>query len=109
MEQVWSAAGGAISVLILLGLAVKYVLVPYLERTLIRPVHDTHRQLSVNKHESDPPTMRDLVDTAIAKVDTLGRMFDGHLDWSQGETDRLWRSNERLEELIERLREGRKQ
>lgn len=101
--------------LTLLGLAVRYVLMPYLQTHLIIPmkagaelVEETHKQVTVNHHSSEQPTVLDRIDdvsqqvgTAITKVDTLGRMFDGHLEQAaaaegrvQREVDRIWRALE---------------
>lgn len=107
-QTISAALGAAVSLTILLGLVVKFALMPYLERHLIAPVKQTNDQLTVNHHQSSPPTIRDQLDSLRAEVrentvetSTMSRMFDGHLDWSQREVDRIWRELDRRKERDE--------
>lgn len=63
--------GGAIS---LTGILVRFTLVPYLE----------HRLLS-----KFTILLNELLETK-AEIIAVARMFDGHLEWSQDEVDRIW-------------------
>lgn len=102
--------------LTLLGLAVRYVLMPYLQTHLIKPmkvgaelVEETHKQVTVNHHSSERPTVLDRIDDVANQVAentretrALGRMFDGHLEQAleaenrvQREVDRIWRALDR--------------
>lgn len=100
------AAGlaAAVSMCVLIGLVVRFGLLPYLREHLIVPVKDTHKQVTENHHTNERPTVLDRIDdvsnqvqentaeTRAARGETraLARMFDGHLEWSQNEVDALW-------------------
>lgn len=73
----------------LVGLAVRYVLLPYLKEHLIEPVKETNKQVTVNTHASDSPTVLDRIDDVSQQIRVLARMFDGHLSWSQAEVKRI--------------------
>lgn len=116
-----------LSFLVLVGLVAKYVVLPWLEdrfAPLARQVTETHRQVTVNGHISDDPTLVDRVDSnqdAIHAVrdgvrelkgetrrdladlrqdmSTIGRLYDDHIEWSAREAGALWAA------LIE-LRDG---
>lgn len=82
----------------LAGLAVRYVLLPYLREHLIAPVKETNKQVTENHHSNPNPTVLDRIDDVSHQVAenttetrALARMFDGHLDWSQREVDRIWK------------------
>lgn len=116
--------GATLSALALLGLAIKFVLVPYLKEHLIDPLQRTEHAVRANGHK-DPenPTMRDQFsdvlheirglrddvaevksDVAAVKVDVADVKDDvadvkgdltKHLNWSSEETSRLWSSIKR--------------
>lgn len=95
--------GLVVSTLTVLGALWKLVL-PWLREQIVRPVQETHRELTVNQHLSDPPTYKDKFDTLTKAVETMsddGRQtredigvlveaFTRHLVWSDEETRRLW-------------------
>lgn len=92
-----AASTAALGVLTILGLVVRFVLLPYLREHLVQPVQETHKQVTENHHSNDRPTVLDRIDDVSGQVAentretrALARMFDGHLDWSQHEVDRLW-------------------
>lgn len=60
-----------IGTLTLAGLAVRYILVPYLRENLEKPVRETHHSLTVNHHSSPNPTMLDRVDTLTGEVRSM--------------------------------------
>lgn len=79
----------------------------HLARELVRPVQETHRQVSVNKHVSDPPTLLDKVDAVQleqtrvrAELKAAGLMFDGHMSASADDRAELWRHIFRLEHEV---------
>lgn len=95
----------------LIGLAVRFVALPWLRDHIALPLAETRRQVTVNGHVSDTPTLLDRVDTATqqlggvraqlddvegkvddatSRVNTTAKMLDGHLDRSAGEWGRLW-------------------
>lgn len=78
-----------------------------LTRELTKPVQETHRQVSVNRHVSNPPTLLDKVDRVqqeqarvAAELRAAGRMFDGHMSASAEDRAELWRHIFRLEHEI---------
>lgn len=109
VDVIASALSAVLLGLTLLGLVVRFVLLPYL-REQLRLSRETHKQVTENHHSNARPTVLDRIDDvhkeatraadaadkAVEKVDTLGRMYDGHLEWSQNEVDRIWaRLNEK--------------
>lgn len=92
-----------VSMLVVVGLAVRYVLMPYLREHLIQPVKETHEQVTVNAHESDQaPTLPDRLEDISTDVGTLTRVLDSHVQWSESEHERIDR------ELAESQREARR-
>lgn len=88
--------------LVLIGLAVRFVLLPWLRDHLVQPVQETHRQISENGHvDADAPTIPDrLQDLAAAVHDAtedhavlsrdlaaMTRVLDQHLTWADRYTD----------------------
>lgn len=109
-------AGTILSVCALIGLAVRVALVPYLRDTLVRPVQETHRQVTQNRHANPEPTVLDRIDDvhdAVRRMsDTLAavqavanaaarssagahRRIDHHTAWADHETNRLWSAMKR--------------
>lgn len=100
-----------ISFTVLAGLVARFILLPWLRDQLaptIKKVEDTHRTLTVNGHVSREPTVLDKLDQLSVEfrefkgesrsdradlrsdIRTMGRMFDGHLDWSAQEVHTIW-------------------
>lgn len=99
VEIVVGVLSGVVLLFSLIGLGVRFVLLPYLKEHLIEPVQETNKQVTVNHHSSAEPTVLDRIDDVRlqvkdvhAEVVTVARMFDGHLDWSQDEVDKLWKA-----------------
>ena len=81
----------------LIGLAVRYVLLPYLQTHVIEPVQQTNKQVSENHHTNEEPTVLDRIsdvrsDVSEVKDEVAGvrgevravaRMHEGHLNWSE--------------------------
>lgn len=112
-QDVAVLAGALVSMSVLVGLAVRFVLVPYLRDHLVRPVQETHRQVTphpTRAHE-DIPTIVDRLDDLTDAVNRLGdttvavqavanaaartaagltRRLSHHEQWSDIETSRLW-------------------
>lgn len=83
----------------LVGLLARLLLLPWLRSELVKPVQETARQVRLNGHVSDPPTLKDDVhaltsDVAELRDDlrTAARMFEGHIERSSGEWTRVWRA-----------------
>jgi hypothetical protein len=92
----WSL-GTLVSLSVLIGLATKYVLLPWLRDHLVAPVRETHRQVAENGHANEEhPTIPDRLEDLGAKVDlatqahadqardlqAVTRVVDEHLRWS---------------------------
>lgn len=88
-------------VLILAGLAVRFVLLPWLKDHLVDPVQRTHEEVSGD----GDGTLSEKVGDLQSDVHVLTRLLDTHVEWSSGEHDRLDRA---LEELMKQRR-GRRQ
>ena len=54
-----------IGICVLIGLAVKFVLMPYLQKNLIDPISEVHHQTTVNGHSSADPTLLDRIDDKL--------------------------------------------
>jgi hypothetical protein len=106
-------AGALVSVCVLLGLLVRYVLVPYMRDQLVTPVQETHRQVTQNRHANPEPTVLDRIDDVhddvrrladtVAAVQAVAnaaarstagahRRLDQHMSWADVEVSRLWSS-----------------
>lgn len=96
----------------LVGFLVKFVLFPWLQAHLVRPMRTVERQVSENSHTNARPTVLDRigdVQTSVedlaewitesredrarlhAELIVLARRLDTHLGWSHEEANRLWR------------------
>lgn len=111
-------AGAMLGCLTLVGLVVRYVLVPYLRDQLVKPVQETHRQVTPHDsdHEDQSLTVRDQLDQLQGQVGELsgkvrttrqlavaaGRAADAvagqlkdHEAWAREEDSRLWTALQR--------------
>ena len=75
--------GIIISALFLLGLSVKYILLPWLKENLLKPINETHTQVAVNSFKSEKLTLLDLVhllgmrlERVEERVDAIERKVD---------------------------------
>lgn len=103
--------GALVSMCVLLGLLVRFVLVPYLRDSLVTPVQETHRQVTQNRHANVEPTVLDRIDDVHDAVKRLGdtvaavqavanaaarssagahRRLDQHTAWADVEVHRIW-------------------
>lgn len=86
------ALGVLVSASILVGLATRYVLLPWLKDKLVLPIQQTHHQVTQNNHQSpDGPTLPDRLTDLQTDVHTLTRLLDYHVSWSENEHTRLER------------------
>lgn len=88
-EIVTWTLGTLLSVLLFLGLATRYVLVPYLRDHLVRPVKETHQQVTENHHTNNNPTLPDRIEDLHTDIRTLTRLLDYHVAWSEREHRRI--------------------
>lgn len=107
----------------IVGLAVRFILVPYLRTELVEPTREINRQVTGTDSGQDSPdaTIRDEVGTlrgevrglsgeiedATLELRAMATMFDGHLAWSQDEVDRIWSELKRQRALGLRPAPGR--
>lgn len=80
----------------LVGLAARFILVPWLKTTLIDPVEETRNQVTPTDATIQPP---ELIPTLFEKVEhiergiqTTNERLDDHLVWSEGEVNRIWQA-----------------
>jgi hypothetical protein len=71
-----------------------------LTHELHKPVQETHRQVSVNRHVSNPPTLLDKVDRVQRELGAAALMFEGHMDASSDDRAALWRHVTELERTV---------
>lgn len=95
---------------------IRYGLLPYL-REQLQQTREIHREVSpAPSPPAEPPTMREQLVELAGKVDehageledatlelrAMALMFDGHLEWSQREVDKLWAELNRQRDAGER-------
>lgn len=94
----------AVAATVLLGLATRYVLLPYLREHLLDPVQETHHQVTENTGESPQPTVLDAIHSVERDVKALAGVMDTHMAWSEAYTTQTERKFRRLRQLIRELR-----
>lgn len=89
----------------LIGLGVRYALLPWLREHLVNPVSEVKKQVTENQHANEVPTIPDRIDDVSQQVfdsslqiAVLARMFEGHLEQTAEESDAVWEAIERLRE-----------
>lgn len=82
-EAITWTLGTLLTVFAVLGVLVRYVLLPYLREHLIAPVKQVEKQVTENHHSNSTPTVLDRIDDVQQEVRVLGRMLEGHMDWSE--------------------------
>jgi hypothetical protein len=97
---------------ILVGLAVRFVLMPYLRDQLLAPVQETHKQVTENHHaNTQQPTVLDRIADVQTDVNTLTQVLEGHMrtsdSWLDHITNELSRHKARL--LVLEARRAREQ
>lgn len=84
----------------IIGLLVRYALLPYLQLHLVKPVAEVRKQVTENSHRNAEPTVLDKLDDLATDVHTLSRVMDGHL---QASDDWLTHINHELRQLHDGL------
>lgn len=95
------------SVTILLGLGVKFVLVPYLKEHLVSPMREVQRQVTENHHSNVVPTLPDRIEDVAVDVRALTDALDKHLASSDRWLDKLTGRLALLEGHVAALAAGR--
>jgi hypothetical protein len=97
---------------IAIGLGVRWV-----RDHLLEPVRETHKQVTVNHHSSENPTVLDRIDDVSKQVAAntrltaqnadetraLARMFDGHLEEAQRAQEEGDRIRRNLQDDVDRI------
>lgn len=99
-----------VSMSVLAGLAVRFILMPYLRDHLIEPVQQTHKQVTENHHRNqEQPTLPDRLedvrtDIAAVRVDVgaLARVMDTHMEWSERHSTHTDRKIRHLRRIVKR-------
>lgn len=87
----------AVTTSIIVGLVVRYVLMPYLRDHLVKPVQETHQQVTQNHHLSaEAPTLPDRLEDLQVDLRTLTLLLDQHVSWSLGEHNNIDRELDKL-------------
>lgn len=105
VDRVAAVLGLVLSTLALVGLAVRFILVPYLRENLVKPIQRTEHAVRANGHrDPENPTMRDQFSDVLTElrglredvaevksdVNDVKSAQIQHLAWSNEETSRLW-------------------
>lgn len=70
-------ASATLGVFAVVGLVVRYVLLPYLRDQVVKPLQETHRQVTPHDRPLDEePTVVDRLDDLAAGVDRLAKVAD---------------------------------
>lgn len=106
IEVAGATVGLALGLCALIGIAAKWVVLPWIQTHVVVPVKETNRQVTVNGHASRDPTLKDSIHTLrdqhtrlSEQYDELRRdiaaaayMFDGHIAASERDRGDLWRA-----------------
>lgn len=103
-----------IALTVLIGLAIRLILLPYLREHLVAPMAQVKRQVSENHHHNKEPTLPDRIDdvaqatSAVGRdVKALTRVFDEHLEFSDRWIDLIEREIDLIKsKLTHRQEEG---
>lgn len=74
----------------------RWVVLPNLREQLIRPVQETHKQVTVNGGRNNPPTLLDKVGEVDASLKKLRQDFVDHLVNASREQADMWRAIEAI-------------
>lgn len=106
--------GSVVATLTIMGLVVRFVLVPYLRVTLIEPVAQINTQVSVNGNRSENPTILDMLHDVQMETRATGmevvvmsRMFDGHLEHAESKDRQLDALERRVRKIEVQRRDKR--
>ena len=82
--------GTTVTLSVIIGLVVKFVLMPYLREHLVKPMKQVEKQVSENHHSNKKPTVLDRIDDVQRSVEEMrtemkgmASMYEGHITWSE--------------------------
>lgn len=101
-------AATALTVLGILGLAVRFVLLPYLRDHLVGPVKEVQKQVTENHHATpEQPTLPDKLDDLATQLRALAHVMDVHMEWSEEQVNITNRKIKALRKAQQRQTNGR--
>ena len=100
-RETWTfLLGTIISLSLIIGMAVRWVLMPYLREHLLGPVQETNRQVTENTGDSPQPTVLDAIHDVQRDVKALSVVMDEHMSWSERYTRATERKFRRIRQMI---------
>mgnify|MGYP006141597475 CR=1 FL=1 len=102
MQFVTWCLGTLATLSVVIGLAVRFILVPYLRENLVKPMAETHHSVTQNGGKNNPPTIPDQMHAMRKSLDELGRKFDDHLSVAADDQQRLASVEGQVEVLRDR-------
>lgn len=95
-----------LAVCAVVGMLVRWVLLPYLREHLVEPMKTVKKQVTENHHSNHEPTVLDHIDDVGQQIESLrgdlqemqkdyvalAGAMGKHLNWSEEEVWRLWRA-----------------
>lgn len=84
--------GTALSLAALVGLGVRFILMPYLREHLVKPMALVQKQVTENSHHNAVPTVLDRIDDVRQEVATLNETLEDHMAYSEADRADLWRA-----------------
>lgn len=97
LETAGALVALSLGTITLCGIIARLVVLPWLRTHLLEPVQEANRQVSVNGHVSEEPTLKDSVHTLQDQFKELRMdianaafMFEGHITASERDRANLW-------------------
>lgn len=83
LDTVLSGLSIVVVALSLVGLAARFILLPWLRQHIVAPMRQVEKQVSENAHANSSPTVLDRIDDVQQEVHAMRADFKSHLDWSE--------------------------
>jgi hypothetical protein len=98
--------GTFLSLCVVVGLATRYVLLPYLRDHLVGPVREVQKQVTENHHATpEQPTLPDRLEDLSLEIQGLAHVMDVHMRWSEEEHNMVHRKLKALRKQARRTQE----
>ena len=111
LETLGAMLGVVAGVFIIVGVLWRWVVLPNLREQLLKPIRETNRQVTENKHTNAAPTVLDRIHDLEALVEAVGlnqhailRRLGRHIGESEQDRASLWVI---VESLIDERTEGK--
>lgn len=105
-QQITWTLGTVIALSTLVGLAVRFVLMPYLREHLVKPMRQVEKQVTENHHSNPKPTILDRLDDIEKALLHTQAEQARHREDERARLDRGDARMERIEESIGHVSEG---